>query len=88
MCFDGCYNMFFSMVTLREIPDGSTGVGEGSSSCFGAGQCGDRIREFISAEIMCSIIDQTPVIFGSIKEGILELLDSRLKAFRAEIATE
>ena len=43
------------------------------------------MREFISTEIICSILDQTPVIFGAVKEGILEILDERLGAFRAEI---
>ena len=28
------------------------------------------------------ILEQTPVIFGSVKEGILEIMDERLGAFR------
>ena len=35
---------------------------------------------------MRSILDQSRVIFGMIKEGILELLDERLSAFRTEVA--
>ena len=37
---------------------------------------------------MCNIIDQTPMIFGSVKETIVEFLDSRLGAFRAKIVAE
>ena len=43
------------------------------------------MKEFISAKIKHSILDQTPVIFGSVKEGILEILDERLGAFRDEM---
>ena len=31
------------------------------------------------------ILEQTHVIFGTVKEGILEIIDERLSAFRAEI---
>ena len=74
------------MVTLRTRPVGSFGVGEGSGSGLGVRQLDDQTREFISSEITCSILDQTPVIFGTIKEGILELLDERLSAFHTEVA--
>ena len=76
------------MVALREIPVGSSGAGKGSGSDSGVGQIEDWMRKFISAEIMRNIIDQTPVIFDSVKEAIVELLDSRLGAFRAEIVAE
>ena len=45
-----------------------------------------QTRKFISSEITRNILDQTPVIFGTIKEGILEILDERLSAFRTEMA--
>ena len=70
------------MVTLRELPVSNSGVEEGSSSGFGAGQLDDQMRDFISAEIMRNIIDQTPVIFGSVREAIVELMDSHLEALR------
>ena len=35
---------------------------------------------------MCSIIDQTPVILSTIKEGIIEICDERSSALRTEIA--
>ena len=44
------------------------------------------MREFISYEITHSIMDQTPMIFGTIKEGILEILDERSSAFCTEVA--
>ena len=43
------------------------------------------MRDFISAKIMRNIIDQTPVIFGSVREAIVELMNSHLEAFKAEI---
>ena len=58
------------------------------------------MREFILSEITRVILEQTHVIFGTIKEGIMEimqehletylsgiikLLDERLMGFRAEI---
>ena len=43
------------------------------------------MREFVSAEVTWTILDQTPVIFGTVKEGILESLDERLGAFRTEM---
>ena len=45
------------------------------------------MREFISAEITRNILGQTPVIFGTIKEGILEVSNERLGAFRTEMMT-
>ena len=73
------------MVTLRERPAGGLGAGEGSGSGSGAEQLEERMRELISAEVTRSILDQTPVIFGMLKEGILEILDERLGAFRTEM---
>ena len=73
-----------SMATLRGRPVGSLGAGEGSDSGYGARQLDEQMREFISAEITCNILDQTPMIFGMVKEGITEILDEILGAFRTE----
>ena len=35
----------------------------------------ERLRELIAAEVTCDILDATPVIFNTIKEGILEAMD-------------
>ena len=75
------------MVTLREIPVSSSGTAEGSGLGSGAGQLDDQMRDFISTEITRNIIDQTPVIFGSVREAVVELIDSHLEAFRAGIVS-
>ena len=38
-----------------------------------------------SDEVTHGILDVTPMMFGSIKEGIIELMDVRIRSFRAEI---
>ena len=73
------------MVTLRERPVGGSSAGEGSGLGSGAEQLEERMRELISVEVMRSILDQTPMIFGMVKEGILEILHERLGAFRTEM---
>ena len=45
----------------------------------------DQMWEFISSEITYNILEQTSMIFGTIKEGILEILDERLSAFWYEM---
>lgn len=70
---------------MRETSVGSSGAGEGSSSGSRVGQFDDQMRDVISAEIVQNIVNQTPVIFGSVREAIMELLDNRLEAFRAGI---
>ena len=54
--------------------------GGGSGSGLGAGTkpIDERMREFLSSEIGCDILEQTPVIFGLVEEGIMEILDERL----------
>ena len=69
---------------LRGRPHGGSGAGKGSGSDSGAGQLDDQRREFIPSDITRSIIDQTPVIFTTVKEG--KICDERLGAFRTEIA--
>ena len=73
------------MATLQDGPVDGSGVREGSGSGSATEQLEERMREFVSAEITHNILDQTPVIFGMIKEGILEILDERLAAFRTEM---
>ena len=68
-----------SMVSTR-------GGAYGSGSDAGAASIDERLRKFITYEITHGIMESTPVIFDTIKEGIMELLDERLGALRAEIA--
>ena len=44
--------------------------GGGSGSGFGAKLIDERIREFITSKITHDILHVTPVMFGTIKEGI------------------
>ena len=44
-----------------------------------------QMREFISSEITYGILDQTPAICGSVKEGIQEILDECVGALCAEV---
>ena len=77
----------FSMVTLRERPVGGSGSGSGSGSGAGSEPVDDGLREFIASEITRGILEATPVIFRSIKEGIIELMEDRLRAFRSDLAS-
>ena len=64
--------------------------GGGSSFGLGLGSgvepIDGRIHEFVSFVITRGILDVTPVTFGTIQEGIMELLDERLGDFLIEIA--
>lgn len=74
------------MVVFRIVMsnhEGGLGFGLGSSPSIEPDY--ERIREFISLEVTHSVLDQTPMIFGVVKEGITKLLDGHLGAFRAEI---
>lgn len=74
------------MVVLRSRPAvGSTGEGSGSGS--GSEPVDEGLREFIASEITRGILESTPIIFGSIKEGILELMEDCLQAFRSDMAS-
>ena len=47
----------------------------------------EGLREFIASEITKGILESTPIIFGSIKEGIIDLMEGRLRAFRSDMAS-
>ena len=76
----------FSMVVTRF---GAGGSGSGSGSENGSGDTTDsideRLCELIAAEVTKGILDATPVIFGAVKEGIMEIMEKRLRSFRTEI---
>lgn len=61
------------------------GYGSGFGSGFSVEPIDKRIREFITYEITRGILDATPMIFSTIKEGIMEPSDDRVGAFRTEI---
>ena len=58
------------------------GYSFGLGSGFGVEPIDERICEFVSSEITCGILDETPIMFGTITEGIMEMQDERLRAFR------
>ena len=47
----------------------------------------DGLREFITSEITRGILHATLVIFESIKEGIIKLMEDRLRAFKRDLAS-
>ena len=61
------------------------GVG-GSGSRSGSGDTtktiDERLRELIAVEVTRGILDATPMIFGTIKEGMMDILEERLRSFR------
>ena len=73
------------VVLLLRPAVGSSGEGSGSGS--GSEPVDEGLRGFIASEITRAILESTPIIFGSIKEGILELMEDRLRAFRSDMAS-
>ena len=61
------------------------GSGSSSSLGFGSRQLDQQMREFISSMINRNILEHTPVIFGTIKEGIMEVLEERLGSIHFEM---
>ena len=72
--------LLFSMV----MSTSGEGLGLGSGSDVEA--IDEKIHELVMSEITRSMLDATPVMFGTIKEGVMELLDEHLGAFRVEIS--
>ena len=59
----------------------------GSGSALGVEPIDERLHELVAAEVTCGILDATPMIFGTVKEGIMKIMKERLRSFRVEIAT-
>ena len=70
---------------------GTEGSGSGSISRVGPGNTtnviDERLHELIAAKVTKGILNATPVIFGTFNEGMMEIMEERLRAFRAEIYT-
>ena len=73
----------FRMVMTRH---GAGGSGSGSCSGTGSDPIDDGLREFIASKITRGILEMTLVIFGSIKEGIIELMEDCHREFRSDMA--
>ena len=71
--------LLFSMVMRTR------GGGFGSGSGAGIKPIDEQMQEFILSDITHSILEQTLVIFGTVKEGIIEILDKFLGTFHTEI---
>ena len=59
--------------------------GSGSDSGSSIESVDERICEFFTSNITRSILDVTPVMFGTMKDGIMELLDERLGDLHAKV---
>lgn len=68
-----------------EITGGGSSIGDRSGSGSGSGLLDDQMREFIFSENTRGILEQTPVISGTIKEVIIQMLDDHLGTLHTEI---
>lgn len=80
MCVFIIYVMSFIMVTTR---GGAGGSGYRSGSGTGTRPIDEGLHEFIALEIMQGILDATPMMLGTIKEGIIEMTEECFRIFRA-----
>lgn len=80
-----CFRMV--MITRHEAGESGSRSGSGSGSGSGVGRVDEGLHEFIASKITIGILKSTLVIFWSIKEGIMELMEDRLKAFRSDMAS-
>ena len=71
------------MVVTRH---GVGGSGYRSSSGTGTKPIVEGLWKFIVSEITRGILDATSVMFGSIKEGIIEMMEDRLHIFKSYLA--
>ena len=73
----------FRMVVKRYGAGGSV-----SGSCSGTSSesSDEGLHEFITSEITRGTLESTLMIFGSLKEGIIKLMEDRIRAFRSDMA--
>lgn len=57
------------------------GSGPGSGSDNDTEPIDERLCKSIAAVVTRGILNATPVIFGTIKEGMMEIVEERLKSF-------
>ena len=73
--------LYFSLVMNTQ----EGGSSSDSGSIAGTKSISEQMHEFILLEITRGILEQTHVIFGLVKEEILEILDERLRTIRADV---
>ena len=63
------------------------GSGSRSGSCLGSGvePMDESLHNLITAKVTRGILDGTVVIFGTIKEGIMDIMEERVRSFQVEI---
>ena len=71
------------MVVTRHRTGGS---GFGSGSGMSTEPIDERLCEFVTSEVTRSILDVTPVMFGSIKDVIIELIEDQLRIYRSDLS--
>lgn len=64
---------------------GAGGSRSGSGSSSGTEHIYEGLREFIASDIMHGILDVSFVMFGTIKEGIVEMIEECFRAYGVEI---
>ena len=74
------------MITRHEGGGSGSGSDSGSGSRSGVKLVDEGLCDFIASEITRGILDSTPVIFGSIMEGMIELKENCLGVFRSDMA--
>ena len=77
------YVLYRSMVMTR---GGAGGSVSRSGSVTGTEPIDEVLRDFIASKIMRGILDATPMMFGTIKERINEMMEEHLQAFRADLS--
>lgn len=65
---------------------GARGSGGGSGSCLGTEPIDEGLYEFMALKITCGVLDATPMMFGTIKEGIVKMMEERFRIFRAKMS--
>ena len=80
-----CFAVFWirTVVTRHRV-----GVlGSRSRSGYDTDPIDERLHELIATEVTRGILDATPVIFGTVKEGMMEIMKERIRSIRVEIAS-
>ena len=75
--------LYFHMVITRS---GVGGLGSGFGLGSGTKLIDEGFHKFITSNIMRGILDATAVMFGTINEGIVEMMEEHFRTFRDEMS--
>ena len=73
------------VVTQFGAGGSASGLGSGAGSGDTTEPIDERLSELIAIEVTRCILDATSVIFRTVKEGMMEIMEERIRAFRVEI---